>query len=247
MLPPPPPVSPLPPPVSRTPAGPDLEKIKLSGEDWLKNRAGTCPKSYLEVPRAPGPPVIDGDLTDPCWKEAARAAEFTWGPENVPIPEGVTVLICYDDSAVYVAFECKDPDIDNVMRKATETRESVWDDDSVELFFDANRDYGTYVQLLANVDAVTQTYENVGGKPKETPIQGFEVKTKLYPYHWAVEFSLSYAALRGNSPRPGTVWTAQFVRNGRAPEAAKNYSGSWAKLWAGSTHRPETFGFLAFK
>ena len=51
-------------------------------------------------------PVIDGKLTDPCWKEAEATAEFWKLDGSAPVTSSATARMAYDNDTLYVAFRC---------------------------------------------------------------------------------------------------------------------------------------------
>lgn len=62
----------------------------------------------LTLPKSPASPVIDGDLSDPAWRAAARADGF-WISEQQHRPtEPTVVLVTADSRHLYIAFECID-------------------------------------------------------------------------------------------------------------------------------------------
>lgn len=75
----------------------------------LENRQ-VVPTERPHIPaiKVNSPPKIDGDLSDAVWKTAAKVTGF-WRTDRDQLAEEQTeVLICYDDTAIYVAFICHD-------------------------------------------------------------------------------------------------------------------------------------------
>jgi len=66
------------------------------------------PAPHLRAVRTPTPPKLDGKLDDPVWKLAVPASAFRQKvPRDGAAPtEPTTVRVLYDDTAVYVAFDC---------------------------------------------------------------------------------------------------------------------------------------------
>src|SRR5919198_6499044 len=54
------------------------------------------------------PPVIDGDLSDPCWQQAARAERFTDALYGSPTPDQTVAYLGCDEKHIYVAFHAFD-------------------------------------------------------------------------------------------------------------------------------------------
>jgi len=66
----------------------------------------------VPLTKASSPIKIDGVLDDAAWKTAARLdIAYEWTPgENVPPPVKTEVLISFDESAIYIAYRCFDPE-----------------------------------------------------------------------------------------------------------------------------------------
>src|SRR5947209_12659975 len=62
----------------------------------------------LPAVRFAAPPVIDGDLSDPCWQQAAKADRFTDELLGTPAPDQTVTSLGYDDKDLYVAFHAFD-------------------------------------------------------------------------------------------------------------------------------------------
>src|SRR5439155_13877015 len=54
--------------------------------------------------RLSAPPSIDGDLSDPCWVQAARAVRFTDVLYGGAVADQTVVFLGYDASSIYVGF-----------------------------------------------------------------------------------------------------------------------------------------------
>ena len=63
----------------------------------------------------PDIPVIDGDLSDPCWQKAPQVQQFYFLPNGSSASESTTARLCYDRKNVYVAFYCKDSQPDKIV------------------------------------------------------------------------------------------------------------------------------------
>lgn len=84
------------------------------------------------VNRTTSPPVVDGVLQENCWRETAPEVFYN----NIgggPVTPGTTVRLLYDDTCLYVGFECQDPHAEGVRG----TRDApVNDKDHVAVYLD---------------------------------------------------------------------------------------------------------------
>ena len=93
-----------PPPAANLPAASSSEK--------------TIERDVLAV-RLSSPPVIDGDLSDPVWKEASRADRWVdWLNGNANIDQTV-VSIGYDEKNLYLAWYAYDSQPQNIVARQT--------------------------------------------------------------------------------------------------------------------------------
>jgi hypothetical protein len=86
---------------------------------------------------------IDGVLSEPAWNKAnlltLREAEL-----GGKVRFGTRVRMLWDDQAVYLAFDCDDPDVYNPITKHDD---DLWQHDVVEVFVDVTGDSMSYMEL----------------------------------------------------------------------------------------------------
>jgi hypothetical protein len=96
-------------------------------------------RTAVDLSRAAQPPVVDGRLDDTAWKTPPlELGEWlTYNPVNgQKLAQRTEVRVAYDDSALYVAFHCLDPEPDKV-RATLSRRDQLFNDDWVGLSLDA--------------------------------------------------------------------------------------------------------------
>lgn len=92
----------------------------------------------LPLPHVKVAPAVDGDLSDPAWKEAFAAPEFYRFGSSTPIEEKTEAWLCSDEKYLYAAFKCYDSHPER--QRASETQrgsQSVWNDDHVTVIVDS--------------------------------------------------------------------------------------------------------------
>jgi len=65
------------------------------------------------------PPVVDGDISDECWKSAGKAETFYDLFNNAVAADQTTAWVTYDDKYIYVAADCRDPEPDKILARET--------------------------------------------------------------------------------------------------------------------------------
>jgi hypothetical protein len=104
-------------------------------------QAQEAPPSYVRrtIPavRTDTPPVLDGDLSDACWKDAPKAQVFLDQQQGTAAPDQTEAFVLYDARYIYIAFSCKDSRPDQIV--AGETVRDIFTtgvEDNVEVIFD---------------------------------------------------------------------------------------------------------------
>src|SRR5438093_1907053 len=69
---------------------------------------GVTIRRNLPAVRLSQPPVIDGDLSDPCWQEAPKLERWVDVLYSTPVHDQTIGYLGYDDKYIYVAFNAFD-------------------------------------------------------------------------------------------------------------------------------------------
>src|SRR3954447_25799938 len=94
------------------------------------------------------PPVLDGKLDDPCWKEAVVIDRFAtfWTRTKTP-REGTRAFLVWDDVAIYYAGAMTDTE---VRAFGTHRNDTLWEGDVFELFLKPSAKHPEYFEFQAN-------------------------------------------------------------------------------------------------
>ncbi len=170
----------------------------------------------IAIHRAPGPITIDGDLSDPGWKDAARVDTF-WEtrPGDQIAPKVRTVgYLTFDDRALYVAIECEDPEPTKI-RAPYVDRDNISDDtDYAGILLDTRHDRRTAIEFYANprgvqYDALT---DDSSGTEDPSIDLFWDSAGRINDHGWTLEIRIPFSTLRyDRSQNP--VWGIQFYRN----------------------------------
>src|SRR5262245_6425084 len=76
--------------------------VQAHGQD------GVTIRRNLPAVRITQPPVIDGDLSDPCWQEAAKLERWVDVLYSNPVADQTVGYLAFDDKYIYVAFHAFD-------------------------------------------------------------------------------------------------------------------------------------------
>jgi len=108
----------------------------------------------LFLTKAASPVKVDGVLDDAAWADAARLdIAYEWTPgENTPSPVKTEVFVSYDDSAIYIAYKCFDPE-PGVIRAHLMDRDdtdTLIQDDHISFMLDTFNDERRAFQFRVN-------------------------------------------------------------------------------------------------
>ena len=77
------------------------------------------PQPTLRAAKTDTPPVIDGDLSDACWKTAPSVTGFLDIQNGNTVADQTVAYAIYDDKYLYFAFECRDSKPDAIVARET--------------------------------------------------------------------------------------------------------------------------------
>src|SRR5205085_5242760 len=110
------------------------------------------PPGALTVHRAEGAIRIDGDLSDPGWKNAAVIDKFyeTSPSDNIPAKIKTVAYVTYVEHALYVGVRCDDPEPDKIRAPYVDRDNVIGTDANIALFIDTRNDKRTALELRVN-------------------------------------------------------------------------------------------------
>jgi len=175
--------------------------------------------------------TIDGVLREPPWELASPVLlkENRSGKDVSDHSLQTTVKTCYDDSTLYFAFVCKDPDI---WTSFTQRDEYLWEEEAVEIFID--------VPLTARF--------NLPGIKTAVNVSGTLNQRGDTDDQWTVEIAVPFTDLANENILQVDKQTnikINFYRLDKNRDM-ESMSSAWSPTGA-RFHKPEVFGRLIFK
>lgn len=208
--------------------------------------------------KATKPPIIDGKLDDAAWANAL-AAPLVGSFDGRPVTRKTTVRLTYDDQFVYVAFDCEDPDIWGTGRNKDD---DIYNQEAVEVFFDADGDGATYNELQCsphnvNFDAsfVARRSDLEAAKKWESGMTtAVDVRGTLDDdkpdQGWSVEMKIPIANLNHVPhvpPQKGDMWRFNAYRLEHIVHHTQIEGQAFSPLFIGDFHHLPRFGKLYFE
>lgn len=189
----------------------------------------TTPLNYT-VRHTDIPPVIDGDINDGVWKNAAWTTQFQDIEGDLkPHPALQTqVKMLWDDSCLYIAAQLQEPNVWAYLKRRDEI---VFHDNDFEVFINPKNTTHQYFEFEVNAlntifDLfLNKPYRNHGEAMINWNAQGLRTAVKVQgtlndpndtDKGWTVEMAIPFRALyTGNNlhiPEEGTLWRINFSR-----------------------------------
>jgi hypothetical protein len=172
----------------------------------------------LWVPGPKAPPVINGTLDDPCWKDARRVTlGFSTGAWwDVPTQK-TEARVLADARGVYFAVRCFEAEPKRMVTKGAARKGMVVGADAVEIFLDPDRWRKRYDYFHMIVTPDGKVYRGRGLEPdawKAAPT----VKVGKFDRGWTVEAAVPLEALGLKAGAIPRVWGLNICR--QRPELA---------------------------
>src|SRR5882724_4392769 len=110
------------------------------------------PPGPIPIHRAEGAIYIDGDLSDPGWKNAATIDKFyeTSPGDNIPAKVKTIAYLTYDDRNFYIGIRCEDPDPRKIRAPYVDRDNVIGTDDNIAVFLDTRNDKRTAMEMRVN-------------------------------------------------------------------------------------------------
>jgi len=154
-------------------------------------------KRDLPAVRFDSPPVIDGDLSDPCWQKAAKAEGFTDVLYGNLVADQTVAMIGYDENAVYVAFDARDSQPNGIVARETKRGSPIRDEDFVAFSIDTfhTHEFGSRSFFVVN-PLGTQYAHLAGGRHTKLEWEGaWSAAAKVASDGWRVEMAIPWKIL----------------------------------------------------
>lgn len=185
-----------------------------------QNGADPYARRPIQAVKITAPPAIDGDLSDPVWKTAPRATDFTDRQNATVVADQTIAYIVYDERYIYVAFHCKDTEPDKITARETirdSKYTSQWDDDSednVEVVFDPFLAYRWDDLTRFSVNAIgTRSARLAGGRGGKVEWKGdWDGAAKRVEDGWTAEMRIPWAILHYPSSKQPITMGINFRR-----------------------------------
>jgi hypothetical protein len=174
------------------------------------------PPPPIQIHRAEGAIIVDGNLDDPGWKNAAvidRFYETSPGNNNPPTVK-TTAWITYDDRYFYIGVRCDDPHPEKIRAPYVDRDQVIGTDDNIAVFLDTRNDKRSAMELRVNPRGIQADgiYNDANGNEDFSPDFYYDTAAKIDAGGWSAEYRIPFASLRYNDA-PEQTWNILVWRN----------------------------------
>jgi Carbohydrate family 9 binding domain-like/FlgD Ig-like domain len=208
--------------------------------------------------------TIDGVLNEKTWGEAdtLKFKENTAG--GTPL-QATWAYAAWDSTNLYVAYVTQDNDIKGTL---TQRDADLYNEEAVEMFFDADTDQTTYLELEWNCQnavwdgiiknsngnvTVDDASWNASGMVNAVKLRGTPNKSTDVDTGMTVEVKIPWKALDTNMtkkvslpPKNNDKMRINFYRIDQRTGVATQDLSAWSPTMNGSFHTPSKFGYITF-
>jgi hypothetical protein len=212
-----------------------------------------------DCPKVQKAPVIDGVLDDEAWKKAP-VVTLLLAVTGEKATKDTKARMCWDDKALYVAFECADEDIWGNMYKRDDW---IFREEVVEAFINPSCNLTHYfefnvsprnvifdasiVNLTGSGPSEGTSYDwNCEGLRTAVVVDGTLDNRKDVDRSWTVEMAIPFASIGRATPKPAERWRLNLYRIERSPEPEEYQAWSPTLIHPPSFHIPSRFGTVFF-
>jgi len=225
----------------------------VRAEQWLRDPKNSPPEQFIEAKPCLRAPRVDGEATDPDWRDAHKASEFYKRTTKSPSELRTTVSALYDSQNLYLMIDSREDDpahIESTVRPGDVDKTMIWRDSSIELFIDANRDYSTYSQFIVNSNGARCDFDCRRGlytityfPEPERKVEFFSA-ARVYPEGWRLELSIPHALLKADPPKAGDAYAVNVIRCRSSSDQQRAYLVPNSPK---SHHQPRCFVPIVFR
>ena len=170
----------------------------------------------IAVHRTADPIRVDGDLSDPGWKDAAVIDQFweTQPGDNIPPKVTTRAFIAYDAKYLYIGIDARDPDPSKIRAPYVDRDQILGTDDNIAVFLDTRNDRKAAVELRVNPRGIQgdASWNDATFTEDFSPDFFYDTAAQITATGWTAEYRIPFSSLRYPKGDLQT-WGIQIWRN----------------------------------
>ncbi|HTL53422.1 MAG TPA: hypothetical protein VL860_12670, partial [Planctomycetota bacterium] len=208
---------------------PELAALFQADIDTSIRESLKGPRPKLVAAAMPAAPVLDGDLSDPCWAAAAVLDNFTVDSTQRPAAETgetSTVRVVLSQGMIFISGEGDVPEgTDKMVATKANRDDPLWEEESFEIFLLSPTGKQRYAQIVVSPRGVVADQLGRLGETHDSKVNFPSLKAvaKMAPNKWTFELAIAPSDLSG---LPSGRWLINAYRN-RVPQGGTHKYISW--------------------
>ena len=141
------------------------------------------------------PPVIDGELTDPAWRDAPQGTNFfDRNAGNIQAKDQTTIMMVYTDEAIYVAWYLFDEIPEGIAANVEQDQVRPFDEDWISFTFDPlhTHQFNNRIFFMSNPNGIKFVSHPPFGVPMQEVAELWNVEASIVADGWIVEMEIPW-------------------------------------------------------
>ncbi|MCP4447707.1 MAG: hypothetical protein GY811_20575 [Myxococcales bacterium] len=204
------------------------------------------------IRKATGPITIDGKADEDSWKNSPMSPNFTDVEGGLKVGGKTVARLLWDDEYLYAFVQAEDRDVYSQFKNKDDT---LWKEDVIELFIDADKNRRGYIELQVNPNNAhfdawfpkgrgqKHHFEWESKMKSAVVVHGTADKRSDRDEGWDVEIAIPLADVRGMDdamrvtlpPEVGDSWRLNVVR-GEKPKDRSLAAATWNPITVSDFH-----------
>lgn len=189
---------------------------------------------------------LDGNLNDKAWKNSKKIF-LSALKQKITEVQTIVKARC-DKNNLYLAFDCKEAKMDNILSSTKERDDqNLWRDSCVEIILNPSGDRSSYYQFIINAHGTVADMKGKRGKDKNENWNwnsSIKVKTIRSKNNWTIELAIPLKDIGAVDKK---AFPANFSRSRYLKDTkVKSKYYSWSPFIK-NYHDIENFGFITFE
>ena len=194
------------------------------------------------LPTGTPTPTVDAALDDDAWKKKEPLPPLLALAANEPkLGAQTQVWVTYDDTALYVAIRCEEPQVERMQIAGEKHDEPLWNGEDVEVMVAPPGKTAPFYHFMLNPRGVH--WDGLNGDSNTLSYNpAWQHAARIGAAEWTAEMAIPWSALEMSVPAPGTQLRANVCRQRRH---ARELS-AWSPMARGFLEH-EFFGTWTFR
>lgn len=161
-----------------------------------RSKTGRDRAPIIHLPVVDTPPVLDGDLSDPCWRRSYHSDGF-WNCDQDREPDQRSeIWLCVDAGHLYVASYFHDTEPEKIHYEQKKRNGNIWTDDFIKIHIDPTYTQGGNYRFHVTPRG-TMKEDIPGGSDAKIEWRGdWRAAGTVVPDGWTAEVAIPWGVLR---------------------------------------------------